>query len=193
MSKPAIILFNKPFQVLCQFTDTSGRSTLADYIPLPDLYPAGRLDYDSEGLVLLTDAGWLQHLISHPKHKLTKVYWVQVEGIPDETALKHLRQGVDLKEGRTLPAGVRRIELPEVWPRNPPIRMRKTVPDSWLEVAITEGKNRQVRRMTAVIGYPTLRLIRVAIGPWELGSLKPGEWREVEAPASEQAYYRMIP
>ncbi|RME66032.1 MAG: pseudouridine synthase, partial [Caldilineae bacterium] len=156
-----------------------GRPTLADYIPVPDVYPAGRLDYESEGLVVLTNDGRLQHKISDPRHKLPKTYWVQVEGIPDDQALAQLAAGVKLKDGLTRPAQVRRIEPPDVWPRNPPIRVRKSVPDSWLELTIVEGRNRQVRRMTAAVGHPTLRLIRVAVGPWRLGSLQPGEWREV--------------
>lgn len=179
LARPRIILFNKPYRVLCKFTDPEGRPTLADYIPVPDVYPAGRLDYESEGLVVLTNDGRLQHKISDPRHKLPKTYWVQVEGVPDDQALARLAAGVELKDGLTRPAHVRRMEPPDVWPRNPPIRVRKSVPDTWLELTIVEGRNRQVRRMTAAVGHPTLRLIRVAVGPWRLGSLQPGEWREV--------------
>jgi 23S rRNA pseudouridine2457 synthase len=181
-----LILLNKPYRVLCQFEDEEGRATLADYVPLPDVYPAGRLDYESEGLVLLTDVGWLQHWITHPRHKLPKVYWVQVEGIPAPEALQQLAQGVVVKGERTRPARVRFIEPPPVWPRNPPIRERKSVPTSWLEITLTEGRKRQVRHMTAAVGYPTLRLIRWAIGPWQLGTLQPGEWREVPCPQNVQ-------
>jgi 23S rRNA pseudouridine2457 synthase len=175
-----ILLFNKPFDVLCQFSDQSGRETLKNYIPVPDLYPAGRLDRDSEGLLLLTDDGRLQHLISHPKHKLFKVYWVQVEGEPDAVCMARLRQGVALNDGVTAPAQVRLMAPPEVWPRTPAIRYRANIPTTWLELAIREGRNRQVRRMTAAVGHPTLRLIRVAIGPWRLENLAPGEYREIE-------------
>jgi 23S rRNA pseudouridine2457 synthase len=178
---PRIILFNKPYDVLCQFTDGEGRSTLADYISQKDFYPAGRLDRDSEGLVVLSEGGELQHQIAHPKHKMAKRYWVQVEGEPDESALANLREGVVLKDGKTRPAEVRRIDDPgQIWLRNPPIRFRKSVADSWLELTIREGKNRQVRRMTAAIGHPTLRLIRYSIGPWTLDGIAPGEWRMVE-------------
>ena len=175
-----ILLFNKPYGVICQFSREGMHPTLADYIAVPDVYPAGRLDTDSEGLLLLTDDGRLQHRITDPKHKLSKTYWVQVEGVPDEAALQQLRQGVQLKDGMTRPAEARLIIEPEkLWTRNPPIRVRKTVPTSWLELTIREGKNRQVRRMTAATGYPTLRLIRIAIGEWALEGLAPGEWREM--------------
>ena len=174
-----IILFNKPYLVLCQFTDLAGRRTLADYISIPGIYAAGRLDYDSEGLVILTDSGKLQHFITDPPNKLPKTYWVQVEGSPTDAALHKLEGGVILKDGLTGPAQVRGIPEPDLWPRNPPIRFRKNIPTSWLEVIITEGRKRQVRRMTAVISHPTLRLLRVAIGNWELGTLAPGEWKEV--------------
>lgn len=177
-----LILLNKPFQTLCQFTDQEGRATLADFVPVPDVYPAGRLDYDSEGLVVLTDAGFLQHRIADPRHKLTKTYWVQVEGDPAPEALVALARGVDLKDGRTRPAQVRRLHDPDVWPRHPPIRERKNIPTAWLALTLTEGRNRQVRRMTAAVGHPTLRLIRWEVGPWSLGGLAPGQWREVEAP-----------
>ncbi|HET6567167.1 MAG TPA: pseudouridine synthase, partial [Rhodothermales bacterium] len=162
-----------------QFTDAEGRATLKDFIPFRDVYAAGRLDYDSEGLVVLTNAGDLQHRISDPRHKLPKTYWVQVEGMPDEAALQQLAQGVQLKEGRTRPAVVARMDDPDVWVRVPPIRERKSIPTSWLSLTITEGRNRQVRRMTAAVGYPTLRLIREAVGPWRLGDLAPGAWVEV--------------
>jgi 23S rRNA pseudouridine2457 synthase len=180
-----LILFNKPFQVLCQFTGEEGKSTLADYITVPDVYAAGRLDYDSEGLLLLTNDGRLQSRISDPRHKLPKTYLVQVEGIPDDKALAQLRKGLLLKDGMTKPAQVEMIGEPEVWQRTPPIRFRKEIPDSWLRLTITEGRNRQVRRMTAAVGHPTLRLIRVRIGQWEIGDLKPGEWKEVPIPSSD--------
>jgi 23S rRNA pseudouridine2457 synthase len=174
-----LLLFNKPFDVLCQFTDQRGRLTLKNYIKYNNLYPCGRLDRDSEGLLLLTDDGRLQHLISHPKHKLEKRYWVQVEGIPDNHALSRLRQGVELRDGITAPARVHALEPPDVWPRTPPIRSRANIPTTWLELTIKEGRNRQVRRMTAAVGHPTLRLIRVAIGPWQLDQLLPGEYKQV--------------
>jgi 23S rRNA pseudouridine2457 synthase len=173
-----LILFNKPFQVLSQFTDAAGRATLSDFIPLRDVYPAGRLDYDSEGLLLLTNDGALQHKLSDPRHKLPKTYLVQIEGAPTNEALARLRQGVLLNDGMTRPAQVELIAPPPVWERTPPIRFRQRVPDSWLRLTITEGRHRQVRRMTAAVGLPTLRLIRVQIGPWELDDLQPGEWRE---------------
>jgi 23S rRNA pseudouridine2457 synthase len=176
---PRTILFNKPYLVLCQFTDPAGRRTLADYISLPGVYAAGRLDYDSEGLVVLTDSGKLQHSISDPQNKLPKTYWVQVEGLPTEPALMKLENGVTLKDGPTRPARIVPIPEPEIWPRNPSIRYRKNIPTSWWEITITEGRKRQLRRMTAAIGYPTLRLVRVTVGEWKLGTLEPGEWREV--------------
>tara|TARA_R110002111_G_scaffold5545_7_gene26805 strand:+ start:931 stop:1488 length:558 start_codon:yes stop_codon:yes gene_type:complete len=178
-----LILFNKPFGVLSQFTDegTAGspRKTLSDFIDVPGVYAAGRLDQDSEGLLVLTNDGQLQNRISDPKFKQPKTYWVQVEGVPDEAALQALRTGVTLKDGKTAPAKAEAISEPEnLWPRNPPIRVRKSVPDSWISLTITEGRNRQVRRMTAAVGYPTLRLIRSRIGDWALAGLPPGEWRD---------------
>ena len=179
-----IVLFNKPFNVLSQFTDrsteASGRETLSRYIRIPHVYAAGRLDRDSEGLLLLTDDGKLQARIANPKHKMAKTYWVQVEGALPEEALHSLRRGVQLKDGLTQPAKVRLMEEPAgLWPRNPPIRVRKSVPDSWIEMTIREGKNRQIRRMTAAIGHPCLRLIRAQIGDWHLGDLKPGEFKQL--------------
>ena len=184
MSPDRLILFNKPYLVLSQFTDPSGRPTLADYIPVPDVYAAGRLDHDSEGLLLLTNAGALQHRIADPQHKLPKTYWAQVEGIPTDAALAALRQGVRLNDGLTRPAAARRMDDPAIWPRTPPIRERRSIPTAWIELTLREGRNRQVRRMTAAVGFPTLRLIRVAVGPWALDELQPGEWREVAPPRS---------
>lgn len=174
-----ILLFNKPFNVLCQFTDEQGRPTLGDYIGEKGIYAAGRLDRDSEGLLLLTDDGRLQHLISHPRHKMTKTYWVQVEGEIDKAACARLIQGVDLKDGAARALSARCMGPPDIWEREPPVRYRKSIPTSWLELEIDEGRNRQVRRMTAAVGYPTLRLVRQAIGPWSLEGLAPGEIREV--------------
>lgn len=174
-----LILFNKPFNVLSQFRDSDGRATLAEYIRISEVYPAGRLDYDSEGLLLLTDEGALQARIAEPRFKLPKTYLVQVEGNVNEAALSALREGVTLKDGLTLPAKAEAITEPQLWPRNPPVRQRQTVPDSWLKLTISEGRNRQVRRMTAAVGLPTLRLVRWQIGDWTLAGLAPGEWREI--------------
>jgi 23S rRNA pseudouridine2457 synthase len=178
-----LIFFNKPYGVLCQFTDRAGRSTLADHVRVPGVYPAGRLDQDSEGLLLLTDDGRLQARIADPRHGWPKTYWVQVEGVPDREALRRLRQGVALKDGRTRPAEVRLIAEPaNLPPRNPPIRHRAAIPTAWIEIRLCEGRNRQVRRMTATVGHPTLRLVRVAIGPYRLGDLPAGQWREARIP-----------
>ena len=175
-----LILLNKPYGVLCQFTDEAGRATLKDCVAVPGVYAAGRLDTDSEGLLLLTDDGPLQHRIADPRHKLPKTYLVQVEGEADEGALAQLRAGLDLGDFRTRPCAAKSVAEPDwLWPRDPPVRFRKSVPTSWLEIVLREGKNRQVRRMTAKVGLPTLRLIRVAIGPWRLDGLAPGQWREV--------------
>lgn len=175
-----LILFNKPYQVLSQFSDKDGKSTLADYIKVKSVYPAGRLDYDSEGLLLLTNDGQLQHQISHPNHKQPKTYWVQVEGVPSQESISQLQKGVLLKDGPTLPAKVRLIDEPNIWPRVPPIRERQNQPTSWLEIIITEGRNRQVRRMTAAIGYPTLRLVRSKIGNWDISDIPLGEYNSIE-------------
>ena len=175
-----LILLNKPFQVLPQFTSPDGRRCLADLLQVPDAYPAGRLDYDSEGLMVLTDFGPWQARISQPGSPFPKTYLAQVEGEPGEAALHRLRAGVDLKDGRTLPARAEAVPAPAwLWPRDPPIRFRRQVPTGWIELTLTEGRNRQVRRMTAAVGLPTLRLLRLAVGPWRVEGLAPGEWREV--------------
>jgi 23S rRNA pseudouridine2457 synthase len=174
-----LIRFNKPYGVLSQFTDEgSGRPTLKHFIDLPSVYPAGRLDFDSEGLLLLTDDGRLQARIADPKYKLPKTYLVQVEGDVQDASLEQLRRGISLKDGMTRPAEVEAIDPPDLWPRDPPIRVRKSIPDCWLRLTITEGRNRQVRRMTAAIGHPTLRLVRWRIGDWTLDDVPPSEWRE---------------
>lgn len=176
------LLLNKPYDVICQFSDAKGgRSTLADYVPVPRVYPVGRLDRDSEGLVLLTSDGWLQHRLTDPRYDHPKTYWAQVEGIPDERAFQQLRDGVQIWDDfRTRPAQARMLDgEPKLPPRNPPIRYRVAIPTAWIEIVLTEGRNRQVRRMTAAVGFPTLRLVRVAIGKLTLGTLKPGEWREL--------------
>jgi 23S rRNA pseudouridine2457 synthase len=173
---PQLILFNKPYGVLTQFTDAEGRATLADYIPQKKIYPAGRLDRDSEGLVLLTDDGKLQSRITDPRSKTWKTYLVQVEKVPEDSALQALRTGVELNDGPTLPAQVRLIEPPDLWLRDPPVRFRRNIPTQWLQLKIREGRNRQVRRMTAAVDHPTLRLVRIGIGRWRLGRLQPGEW-----------------
>ena len=177
-----VLLFNKPFGVICQFSRDGLHPTLADFISAPEFYPAGRLDTDSEGLLLLTDDGKLQHRITDPKHKLPKTYWVQVEGIPDEAAMQRLRSGVKLNDCTTQPAVVRLMDEPkDLWQRDPPIRFRKDIPTTWLQLTIREGKNRQVRRMTAAVGFPTLRLIRYSIGVWTLDGIAPGKWSSMIA------------
>lgn len=184
-----LVILNKPYLVLCQFSGGDGRETLADYVSLPGVYPAGRLDRDSEGLMLLTDDGRLQARIAEPRRKLPKRYWVQVEGLPDAAALARLERGVHLKDGTARARLARQIdEPPGLWPREPPIRERRSIPTSWLEIVLTEGRNRQVRRMTAAAGLPTLRLVRHAIGPWQLDGLKPGAWREE---SNEAAWARL--
>ncbi len=182
-AEPRLVLFNKPFRVLSQFRDREGRTTLAQFGLPPGVYPAGRLDYDSEGLMVLTDHGPWQARISHPRHKMRKTYWVQVEGEPDAARLRRLRQGVQLKDGPARALEAQRMAPPSaLWPRHPPIRHRLRVPTAWLRITLDEGRNRQVRRMTAAVGLPTLRLIRVAIGPWRLDGLQPGQWRLVPPP-----------
>jgi len=174
-----LILFNKPFGVICQFSPDDKHPCLAEYISIKKIYPAGRLDHDSEGLLLLTDDGALQNKITHPKNKMAKSYWAQLDNEITDKAIQQLTAGVELKDGLTRPAIVKRIDEPEqLWQREPPIRVRKNIPTSWIELTIKEGRNRQVRRMTAAVGFPTLRLIRCKIGEWELGKLKPGEYRE---------------
>ncbi|NVK73551.1 MAG: pseudouridine synthase [Oceanospirillaceae bacterium] len=175
-----LILFNKPFRVLSQFSAEGDKTTLAQYIEIPDFYPAGRLDFDSEGLLLLTNHGALQHIIASPDFKLPKTYWVQVEGHISEEALAKLRQGVELKDGLTKPAQAERMIEPELWERTPPVRYRESIPTSWLSLQIREGKNRQVRRMTAAVGFPTLRLIRYAIGPYTIKDTDVGQWNYVD-------------
>ena len=173
-----VLLFNKPYGVICQFTPEGGHRTLKEFIPVPAVYPAGRLDTDSEGLLVLTDDGRLQTSIADPRHKLPKTYWVQVDGAVEGEAIERLRAGVELRDGPTLPAKARVIAEPAIWPRDPPIRVRREIPTTWIELEIHEGRNRQVRRMTAAVGHPTLRLVRSRIGPWNLEGLAPGEWRD---------------
>lgn len=196
MTKPVdrYLLFYKPYNVLCQFTDespytqgSSPRKTLRDYIPIPDVYPVGRLDQDSEGLLLLTNNGIIQHRLSDRRYYHPRTYWVQVEHIPDDSALTPLRQGILLKEGKTRPAEVQMIAEPPLPPRYPPIRHRENIPTAWLEITLTEGRNRQVRRMTAAIGYPTLRLVRISLAGLHLGTLTPGEWRDL----TSEEYHRI--
>lgn len=177
---PRLILFNKPYGVICQFSGDGSRPTLTDFIDVPSVYPAGRLDQDSEGLVLLTDDGRLQAGIADPRHKLAKTYWVRVEGMITDEALAKLRSGVLLKDGMTRPALAERLDPPDLWPRDPPVRFRKTVPDGWIALTLREGKNRQVRRMTAAVGFPTLRLVRWQVGDWTLEDLAPGAWRAID-------------
>jgi len=176
----ALLLFNKPYNVLSQFTDAEGRPTLASYINRKNVYPAGRLDSNSEGLLLLTDDGALQHRISHPHNKLIKTYWIQVDGKITESALQRLKNGIDLKDGPTRPAKVKRIREPDLWQRDPPVRYRAHIPTSWIQMGISEGRNRQLRRMTAAVGFPALRLVRIRIGEWQLGDLLPGEQKTIE-------------
>ncbi len=189
-----LIALNKPYGVLCQFTDEAGRATLKDYVAVPGVYAAGRLDTDSEGLLLLTDDGAIQHRIADPRHKLAKTYLVQVEGEPDQVALASLRAGLDLGDFHSLPCEARMVAEPDwLWARDPPVRYRKSVPTAWLEIVLREGKNRQVRRMTAKVGHPTLRLVRVAIGPWRLDGLLPGQWRALAADALPAAHSPRLP
>ena len=176
-----ILLFNKPWGVLTQFTDPGGRPTLADYIPIPRVHAAGRLDRDSEGLVVLTDDGRLQARLSDPRHHTSKTYWVQVEGIPGDEALQTLREGVELRDGPTRPARVEPMDPPEIWPRDPPVRVRRHIPTRWLALTLTEGRNRQVRRMTAAVGHPTLRLVRYRVASWTIDGIPPGHFLQIDA------------
>jgi len=179
-SQIVLVLFNKPYRVLSQFSDKDGRATLGDYVEVPGVYPAGRLDYDSEGLILLTDDGQLQARISQPGSKIPKTYWAQVEGVPTIRQLENLTEGVVLKDGPAKARAARAIDSPEtLWEREPPIRYRANIPDTWIEITITEGRNRQIRRMTAAVELPTLRLIRYSVGPWSIDGLLPGEWRQI--------------
>ena len=181
-----LLLLNKPCGVVCQFTREGGYRSLKDLVAVPGVYPAGRLDTDSEGLVMLTDDGRLQAAIADPRHKLVKAYWVQVEGVATDEALGHLRHGVTLNDGPTLPAMARAIEAPAIWPRDPPIRFRREIPTAWIELRLREGRNRQVRRMTAAVGLPTLRLVRHRIGPWNIEDLSSGSWRELDIPTAAE-------
>ncbi|MDH5395321.1 MAG: pseudouridine synthase [Gammaproteobacteria bacterium] len=178
----SLILLNKPYGVISQFSEHDKHRSLSEFISEKNFYPAGRLDQDSEGLLILTDEGHVQHCLSHPKHKQAKTYWVQVDGEITTEALDALKKGVELKDGKTLPAKARKIEQPELWPRDPPVRYRAAIPTSWCEITITEGKNRQVRRMTAAVGFPTLRLVRYSIGEFTIDGLSPGEWRKIPTP-----------
>lgn len=175
-----ILLLNKPWGVLTQFTDREGRPTLADFIPEPGVHAAGRLDRDSEGLVVLTDDGRLQARLSEPRHHTSKTYWVEVEGAPANEALQALRDGVELRDGPTRPARVERMPVPEIWPRDPPVRVRKHIPTCWLAITLTEGRNRQVRRMTAAVGHPTLRLVRYRVASWTIDGIPPGQYLQIE-------------
>ena len=183
-----MILLNKPYGVICQFSPSGGKPTLADFVGVPRVYPAGRLDSDSEGLVVLTDDGALQARIAEPRHKLEKTYWVQVEGIPTPAAIEAFRAGLVLQDGPTQPARARVIPEPALWARDPPIRVRRSIPTAWIELALHEGRNRQVRRMTAAVGLPTLRLVRVRIGDWSVEGLAPGQWRDAVVPDSETRF-----
>ncbi len=180
---PQVVLLNKPYGVICQFTPSGAHRTLKDFVPIADVYPAGRLDTDSEGLVVLTGDGDLQHLITDPRHKLPKIYFVEVEGVPDDAALAPLRKGIQLGDYRARPAEVARVAPPDwLWPRVPPVRFRQAIPTTWLQLTLREGRNRQVRRMTAAAGFPTLRLIRHSVGPWTLAGIAPGTWKIAESP-----------
>ena len=187
-----ILVLNKPYGVLCQFTDGGGRPTLKDFVDVPGVYPAGRLDRDSEGLLVLTDDGGIQTAVANPRQAIEKRYWVQVEGIATEPALEQLRRGLALADGPTRPAQARSIAEPALWPRDPPVRFRRAIPTDWIEVSLREGRNRQVRRMTAAVGLPTLRLVRVQVGPWRLDDLQPGQWREEEPAAAPRVKQRSI-
>lgn len=180
----ALILLNKPYGVISQFSEHEKHTSLAEFISEKNFYPAGRLDHDSEGLLILTDEGDVQHCLSHPKHKQEKTYWVQVDGDITDEALEQLKKGIKLKDGVTKPAKAKKIAEPKLWPRNPPVRYRAEIPTSWCELCITEGKNRQIRRMTAAVGFPTLRLVRYSIGEFTIDSLAPGEWRKMDTPQS---------
>lgn len=182
----SLILLNKPYGVISQFSEHEKHPPLSNFISEKDFYPAGRLDHDSEGLLILTDEGKVQHCLSHPKHKQPKTYWVQVEGEITDEALSALEKGVELKDGKTLPAKAKKLQEPDLWPRDPPVRYRAAIPTSWCELTIAEGKNRQVRRMTAAVGFPTLRLVRYSIGEFTIDGLSPGEWRKIPTPQQLQ-------